>query len=524
MDEMLLGGDPLHTEYSVRPGAPFRLNLPMITDSLEDRGWEYTSHRHDELPAFAGCRIYHGQRPLQEDTLYIVPEGMEADFPADRFSYITTTALRGQAPHIRCVRCSFVELVNGTMAVFARYADLERELYGIISSGGSLSELCCAAGRFFRNPVYVHDNMFCVIGQSTGVEGLFEFSDITNKPHIPLWLINEYKFDKEYKKTYVRRQAGVWENEESGDDGRSLYVNLWEEEEYLGRLIVHETESAIRPGQFRAAEYFAGYVLLWLKNQTLSARQRSYSYEQTFIDLITQGQTDERNLKTVLGILNWKQEDRYLCLKLQSQNVEDIIHSDLALNSRLSTVLGGHVSFRYQQKICTIVNLSMSGIDLGELRQRLAPLVRDSCLYVGISNPVRGIHAIRRGFLQADFALDYITGTDSSDWMVLFSACALSYIQTCACEKLPGEMVAHPVLLELREYDRLQGSRYYETLRVYLQCERSIPATAAALIIHRTTLTYRLGKIMELTRLNLDNPDLRLYLLLSFQLLDRERE
>jgi len=143
---------------------------------------------------------------------------------------------------------------------------------------------------------------------------------------------------------------------------------------------------------------------------------------------------------------------------------------------------------------------------------------------VGISNPVRGIHAIRRGFLQADVALDYITGTDSSDWMVLFSACALSYIQTCACEKLPGEMVAHPVLLELREYDRLQGSRYYETLRTYLLCERSIPATAAALIIHRTTLTYRLGKIMELTRLNLDNADLRLYLLLSFQLLDRERE
>ena len=125
-------------------------------------------------------------------------------------------------------------------------------------------------------------------------------------------------------------------------------------------------------------------VLLWLKNQSLSGSQRSYSYEQTFIDLITEGQTDERNLKTVLGILNWKQKDRYLCLKLQSQNTEDIVHSDLAVNSRLSTVLGGHVSFRYQQKICTIVNLSMSGIDLGELRQRLAPLVRDKICNMSI--------------------------------------------------------------------------------------------------------------------------------------------
>ena len=71
------------------------------------------------------------------------------------------------------------------------------------------------------------------------------------------------------------------------------------------------------------------------------------------------------------------------------------------------------------------------------------------------------------------------------------------------------------------EHDRTQGTQYYETLRAYLLCERSIPATAAALIIHRTTLTYRLGKIQELTRLNLDSADLRLYLMLSFQLLEQ---
>ena len=226
----------------------------------------------------------------------------------------------------------------------------------------------------------------------------------------------------------------------------------------------------------------------------------------------------------MLGFLNWKAEDRYLCMKLQSQNTEDIVRSDLAINSHLSTVLGGHVSFRYQQKLCSIVNLSLTGADLGELRQQLAPLIRDSCLYLGISNPIEGIHGIRCGFVQADFALNFITETDSSDWMVMFSSCALNYIQESACEKLPAQMVVHPVLPQLLEYDRVQGSRYYDTLRLYLLCERSIPATAAALLIHRTTLTYRLGKIVELTRLNLDNPDLRLYLLLSFQLLDRERE
>ena len=142
---------------------------------------------------------------------------------------------------------------------------------------------------------------------------------------------------------------------------------------------------------------------------------------------------------------------------------------------------------------------------------------------MGISNPIEDIYGLKRGFIQAGIALDYITRTDSSDWIVMFSSCALNYIRESACEKLPAKMVAHPVLLELMEHDRTQGTQYYETLRAYLLCERSIPATAAALIIHRTTLTYRLGKIQELTRLNLDHANLRMYLLMSFLLLDQGR-
>ena len=53
--------------------------------------------------------------------------------------------------------------------------------------------------------------------------------------------------------------------------------------------------------------------------------------------------------------------------------------------------------------------------------------------------------------------------------------------------------------------------------------ERSIPRTAEALIIHRTTLTYRLGKLEELWNLNLDDSDTRLYLLLSFRMLEAGR-
>ena len=75
-------------------------------------------------------------------------------------------------------------------------------------------------------------------------------------------------------------------------------------------------------------------------------------------------------------------------------------------------------------------------------------------------------------------------------------------------------------LLTILRYDKKHGTQYFNTLRSYLVNERNIPKTASALIIHRTTLTYRLQKIHELFGLNLEDDYQRLYLLMSLFLLD----
>ena len=137
----------MDAEYSVGQGPSFRLNLQMVSDFMEERDWDYIVYRPGEAPLLKKCLLYYGQRPLSQDTLYVIPEGSEGDFPADRFSYITTTALRGEAPHIRSVQCGFAELLNHVMGVFSFYGDFERELCNTISSGGSLSHRSVSRGR-----------------------------------------------------------------------------------------------------------------------------------------------------------------------------------------------------------------------------------------------------------------------------------------------------------------------------------------------------------------------------------------
>ncbi|MER7453439.1 helix-turn-helix domain-containing protein [Nocardia beijingensis] len=51
------------------------------------------------------------------------------------------------------------------------------------------------------------------------------------------------------------------------------------------------------------------------------------------------------------------------------------------------------------------------------------------------------------------------------------------------------------------------GPMLEQTLRVYLEQDRNIPRTAAALVVHVNTLRYRLGKIEELTGMSTSSTD-----------------
>ena len=496
------------------------LNLQMILDPMDDLLWEYHARLDGDTAIFRSCLIFCGQSKLSSDVLYLVPEEWISQFPIHQHPYVTTADLEGKAPHICGIQKSFTEVANLVLATFQRYREFEAELNRIITRSGDLTSLCCVASVFFQNPVYIHDDMFSVLAASHRVDGMldFEYNERSGKINVPLWLINEFKFDVGYQQTLTYRHAAIWGNDQYPYNIRTLFVNLWDGEYYYGRVMINELRTPLQPGHFRAAEYLAQYVILTLRQ--LEQRQVSHrNFEETLIGLISGNDIDRQDLRTMLNILDWSEHDPYMCLLLQEQNTEVSVHSSGAWHNLMSS-LKGCISFHHNQQIHILINLAKTDLAPQDIRKHLAPHIRDSCMYGGISNPVDGIASIRTGFAQAAVALNYIKEEDSSNWFVSFSSCALSYIRECACHTFSPTMVVHPAILDLRHWDEINGTQYYETFRTYLFCERDIPQTSQALIIHRTTLTYRLGKILELTNLNLDDHNLRLYLLLSFHIMD----
>ena len=79
---------------------------------------------------------------------------------------------------------------------------------------------------------------------------------------------------------------------------------------------------------------------------------------------------------------------------------------------------------------------------------------------------------------------------------------------------------AQGLLQRVVAHDARRGGDLLPTLRAWLECGFSIQATAAALVVHPNTVTYRLGRVEQLTGRELRRPDVRLELQLALTVHD----
>ncbi len=502
------------------------LSIQMIVDAMNEHRWEFSPHVQGDRPVLRGCQFYQRGIQLRDDTLYIIPEGEGSRFPIHRFCYVASEDLFGAAPNIHSLHRPVHEIANLVYGVFRDYHDFEASLSSIVNSGGTLTDLCREGEKFFHNPMFIHDNLFSVIGMPRDIETTSRFEHNTESGiyHIPLRMIDEFKYDPLYQETLTEHAAGLWGNVQKSSGFRSLYVNLWDGAYYCGRLLINERQTSLKPSQFIAAEYLADYAMMIIRRDLHTKNNYYRSFDDTFVDLVNGKNIEQELLRNMLGILNWHISDRYICMRIQSQDAKLSVNPVSALRSILSTQLEHFTSFFYEQQLCILINLTLSGLNPGVIHQRLAPHIRDNYMLGGISNPFVGINLFPAAFEQAAAALSYANGTRSNAWLISFEDCALDYFQNCVTKTMPLELYIAPQLHKLKQIDSERGTEYFQTLRAWLLNERSISKTAETLIVHRTTLTYRLDKLRELIPMDLDDSHLRLYLLLSFHLLDEHAE
>ncbi|MGW3470855.1 PucR family transcriptional regulator [Saccharopolyspora sp. NPDC000995] len=148
-------------------------------------------------------------------------------------------------------------------------------------------------------------------------------------------------------------------------------------------------------------------------------------------------------------------------------------------------------------------------------RALVRELAGDATALVGVGGPAEPMELVdsRR---EADESLAiHATRTDLVPAVVYDDAWHEILLRRLRHAAATGRAPDRGPVVELRRHDCEHGTSYVETLRAWLECQGDLGAAAARLGVHPNTVRYRMRKMAELTPLVLDDPDVRLAMIIA---------
>ena len=471
--------------------------------------------------------IVEGKQQIEGVRLFANDVGYD-----ERYIYICragdiSTGLRTEQPNeILLLNCNDVislrhddleDVLNDTMAAFEYYNNWENSLLFAANKKNPEQEVINACSGVL-GPILIFDLTFSAFAFSRQyqVGELCRIWDEFILFHNPtLSSLKHFSYGNLYKLMPFKHDCIAIE-ETSEAVAPYCYNILFSYCDDDGNLLAQVTiayADPITPYEMHLAQTFQS-ALNSISKKTANIHTNKYT-SGVLTEAYINGTLSEYNANKVMLIQSWPVGSRFIVMSSALKEYdEDRSYKELlsAYSSRMDILLPRSISFISEKSIITCINMNMIQEQLieivDELRERLS-------MAFGFSLEFQNLQDFVIAIRQSQDALKYRGDAVIS----YFSDCAL-YVLAHERDREYCRRCVHPVIENIKEHDERNGTEYASTLRTFLQSERSYILTAERMFVHRNTVFYRIGKILEMYQLSLDEPYTREYLLYSYWILD----
>ena len=476
-------------------------------------------------------RLFSSESTLSSDTLYLVPEELFPTLTARRgpetvhavvFSddagLLKRAGIR-KTDNAVVVRTStpIPSLLEGLQLRLADILRIDAAFSEGILSSRSPDELFPLGEQFVRLDYAIVDlNMnvvFCTPGyaSSRGVKDGKMPSEVFQE------LISHGKFHEAATQT----ERFYYYNSVTNTThiGRNIILNGL----YIACLIVllPGAEQELPTGGEQLIEALAAHVQNVYSHVNLPAARDAADMMHGLCRAVISGEpVDMATGSQILASFNWVMDHRYICTVLR-------FSAAVGWDAQLRTVLPYIATSleRLFPNACAITTgdevYMVQDADaenagsMSEYLHKLAVFIRENLCKAGISPFFNRFDLLHDAAKAAVTALEYGSVQRPDLWYYRFDDYRLFYCLDSLVRELPSEMICHPALNILDEYDRAHGTALTETLRTYLACNLNMTEASERLFIHRTSFCRRMTQIRKLTGLDFTDEDTILMLQLS---------
>lgn len=511
-----------------------KLTIHMIQDRLAGYNAQYRPGQ-DMNQSFAEVRLMGSKGgALVPDTLYVCTSGQLRRARLEGAERAAFICVGGDGvedrPALRCAHFFTVnregvclaDLMNDLLDCFQRLNDWERRLEEAILRGKSAQELVDLSAPVFEYNYFLFwDASYNLLAYTKGVEPPNEKIER---------IVRQGFFAKEMTDELVRMNyiKNAMAFTKPTFRPATNYMNLpfilktfvvAQRVQYI--ISLYYTESEPSQGMADLFQVFVSQLEAYIAHRADSTRRRAGRTDRCLADLIENPGKGEEYLRDRACVLGLKEEDAYrLCVvSFQEYSMEQAQY----MRMRVRSSCGRPIATVYQEGLLILFNLGENSLreqeTWAERLQKLLELLPVCRAYAAFSSTLSGCANVNTAFKQAMVAMTYGRRLDPARAAYYYRDYYIYHMIESYSQHFPLEKMYVQKLALFMDTSNYKNSNLY-LLRTYLINERNISQTAKLLYMHRNSVIYRIARIRETLNMDLDDPDVRLRLLISFKILE----
>lgn len=422
-------------------------------------------------------------------------------------------------PGTTSVSRAFNELTD----IFDGFEGWYAELEDAVTQYFSYNAILNSCEPFVDGPIALVDNQFQYISYTKRLAYQKKFDRyVCNSAYLRLEDINYLNSLPDFKKLEQRKDVFQYVAVEN-----LLHKNIFYRGEYIARLAIpHSEEEYVNRFYICILEILAKYIeRLYNQFGTFRRLEKKDSlFKEHLMEMLDGRFTKMSELRHLLEEKDFREKDCYYLIRFTSGFTNNNENTAQALANQLEMLIPGSVSLLYKGNTLALINASFyerSGKT--SLMQKLAYYLRDSLLQAGISRPFSNLMALDAAYRQSGIALELGSLRDSSSWYFRFDDYAFIYLMQQGSQAFLPEQICHPAIMQLAAYDQEHNTELNVTLKTFISLQCNASECARRLFINRSSLLKRMERIEKITGIHIDNLEERVYLELSYMILEQEK-
>lgn len=428
-----------------------------------------------------------------------------------------------------------VDVQERLLEIFHRYYEWEKGMQDVIDAREPLKRIGELSEPFLGNPFFMqgsgfqcifHIDDFPAMHRGDRYERYRAVLPLEDDTYYPLEMIVTLTSDPAYTRAIGAVGPTMYVNAAFDDGtlyyngGRSLFLNLFEKESCIARIIIPEIAHEFTDRDLVVVSIMGAYLNRALHARTIDNYTRPGGLDEILQQLLAHHLIDENRIASVLHELGWNISDQYLCMVLDPKSGEQSPEELRALTLQMLPHLTSDCYLVFEGRVVLVFNLSRTGISRDDTVEHTIPVLRDSLLAAGISAAFPDFKNLFYYYHQALDALMMGRKRDPTVWYFRYEDYLLDIMVARCLDGQIRETFWPEGLERLAVHDRVKSTRYLEVLRTYLKNNMNVAETSRKLYLQRNTCLYQLGRIREISKLDLDDADVRVELLLAFRIYD----